>query len=55
VLLKEVLAEVQVDCSVDLARRGLDTAEAEAVLNALEQTLRFLYEDLAREQERAGQ
>jgi hypothetical protein len=51
---EKALAEAQADRVADLARRGLDTAQAQAVLDALEQTLQFLYEDLAREQERTA-
>jgi hypothetical protein len=51
---EQALAKAQADRVADLARRGLDTAQAEAVLAGIEQTLRFLHEDIAREQERAA-
>ena len=38
----------------DLARRGLDTAQAKATLAIFETTLRFMREDLIREQKRAA-
>jgi hypothetical protein len=44
----------QAGCVADLARQGLDTTRAKAVLAIFEQTLRFMREDLAREQERAA-
>jgi hypothetical protein len=38
----------------DLARRGLDKAQAKAVLAVFETTLRIMREDLTREQERVA-
>jgi hypothetical protein len=50
---EEALVAAQAARVADLARRGLDTAQAQAVLYAFEQTLRFMREDLACAQEQA--
>lgn len=50
----EARVAVQTTRVKDLAHRGLDTGQAQALLVLFEQTLRFMREDLVEEQERAA-